>query len=195
MFIFNILTNYYFEYIVYGLILIGIAGYFFSKGLGVYAYIAKPIFTLIVVASVFLSGTIYSHKIYNAEVERFREQVRVAEENSQKVNVQIQTRVVERVKVVKETTNANIQYIDRIVTQYDNLCTLSNAAIGLHNSASQNEVSRSSGNTDEGTSNVKASDLLRTVTENYGTYYEVREQLLGWQQWYREQRKIHESIR
>lgn len=195
MFIFDLLTYRYFDYIIYGLLLIGVFSFVMSKGLGVHAYIAKPISALIVFASVFLLGTIYSHKIYNAEIERFQEQVRVAEANSQKTNIEIQTRVVEKIKVVRETTNANIQYIDRIVTQYDNLCTLSNAAISLHNSASQNEISRSTGNSIEGTSNVKASDLIRTVTENYGTYYEVREQLLGWQQWYREQRKIHESIK
>ena len=195
MFIFDLLTYRYFDYIIYGLLLIGVFSFVMSKGLGVYAYIAKPISALIVFTSVFLLGTIYSHKIYNAEIERFQEQVRVAEANSQKTNNEIQTRVVEKIKVVRETTNANIQYIDRIITQYDNLCTLSNAAISLHNSASQNEISRSTGNSIEGTSNVKASDLIRTVTENYGTYYEVREQLLGWQQWYREQRKIHESIR
>lgn len=195
MFILDLITYRYFDYIIYGLLLIGVFSFIMSKALGVYAYIAKPISALVVVASVFVLGTIYSQKAYNAEIERFRERVRVAEENSQKTNIEIQTRVVERVKVVKETTNANIQYIDRVVTKYDNLCTLSNAVISVHNSASQNEVSRSTGSSIEGTSNVKVSDLIRTVTENYGTYYEVREQLLGWQQWYREQRKIHEGIR
>jgi len=195
MFILDIITYRYFDYIIYGLLLIGVFSFIMSKALGVYAYIAKPISALVVVASVFVLGTIYSQKAYNAEIERFRERVRVAEENSQKTNIEIQTRVVERVKVVKETTNANIQYIDRVVTKYDNLCTLSNAVISVHNGASQNEVSRSTGSSIEGTSNVKVSDLIRTVTENYGTYYEVREQLLGWQQWYREQRKIHEGIR
>lgn len=195
MFILDLLAYKYFDYIIYGLLLIGVFSFVMSKSLGVYAYIARPVSALIIVASVFALGTIYSHKIYDAEIERFRERVRVAEETSQKVNVEIQTRFVERVKVVKENTNANIQYIDRVVTKYDNICTLSNAAISVHNSASQNEISRSTGSFNEGTSNVKVSDLIRTVTENYGTYYEVREQLLGWQQWYREQRKIHESVR
>lgn len=41
--------------------------------------------------------------------------------------------------------------------------------------------------------NTKASGLLITVVENYGTYYEVREKLLAWQQWYAEQKKIFEN--
>ena len=41
--------------------------------------------------------------------------------------------------------------------------------------------------------NVKASDLLTTVVENYGTYYEIREKLMGWQTWYKEQKKIFEE--
>ena len=88
-----------------------------------------------------------------------------------------------------------MQVIEKVVTKYDNQCTLSNAAIVLHNSASQNVVAPSSGPAVEGTSNVKASELLRAVTENYGTYYQIREQLLGWQEWYNEQKKIYESVK
>jgi len=72
---------------------------------------------------------------------------------------------------------------------------LSNAAIVLHDSASKNVVSPSTGAAVEGTSNVKASDLIRTVTDNYGTYYQVREQLLGWQEWYKEQKKVYEGVK
>jgi len=85
--------------------------------------------------------------------------------------------------------------VEKIVTKYDNICTLSNAAIVLHNSASQNVLAPSSGTTVEGTSDVKASELIRTVTENYGLYYQTREQVIGWQMWYSEQKKIFENVK
>jgi hypothetical protein len=53
----------------------------------------------------------------------------------------------------------------------------------------------SSGTTVEGTSDVKASELVRTVTENYGLYYQTREQVIGWQMWYSEQKKIFENVK
>jgi hypothetical protein len=107
----------------------------------------------------------------------------------------IEKQYVDRVKVIKETANANIQYVDRVVARYDNLCTVSNAAVLLHDSASRNEVARSSLGLDEGTSSLKISDILSTVTDNYSTYYQVREQVIGWQQWYKEQKKIFESVK
>lgn len=201
MFIFDVLAHSFFDYIIYGFLLMGVGSFLMSKrlglvlGLGDYSYVIKPISILIVMASVFLLGASYATKHHNEEISKFKDQIRIAEEKSQNTNIIIQTDVIEKIKIVKETTNANIQYIDRIVTQYDNLCTLSNATISLHNSSSQNEVSGSTGSPNEGTSDVKASDLIRTVTENYGTYYEVREQLLGWQRWYREQRKIHDTVK
>lgn len=39
-----------------------------------------------------------------------------------------------------------------------------------------------------------ASSTIDVVIENYGTYYEVTEQLKGWQQWYIDQKKIFESV-
>ena len=123
------------------------------------------------------------------------EKLKIAETKSKEVNTVIQTKIVEKIKVVKETTDANVQVVEKIVTKYDNICTLSNAAIVLHDSASQNTVSPSTGSSIEGTSNVKASELLTRITENYGLYYQVREQVLGWQLWYNEQKKIFEDIK
>lgn len=195
MFLVDLLITKYASLIVHGLLIFGVIAYFASKYAGVYRFIATPVSIIIVIVAVFLQGNFYAMRQYDKDIAEYQEKIRVAEEQSSKVNTVVQTKVVEKIKVVKDTTNANVQVIEKVVTKYDNLCTLSNAAISLHNAASQNEVSRSTGNTVEGTSNVKASELLTTVTENYGTYYQMREQLLGWQQWYREQRKIYESVK
>jgi hypothetical protein len=65
----------------------------------------------------------------------------------------------------------------------------------LHNSASRGEVAGGASSTDGTTSTVKASELLETVVDNYGTCLETAEKLSGWQEWYRTQKKIFESLK
>jgi hypothetical protein len=160
-----------------------------------YAGIAKPIFLLLLLFGVYNEGRIVSQENNIKAVAEYTEKVEEAEVKSEQVNTVIETKYVDRIKIVKEKADASIQYIEKVVTKYDNMCTLSNAAIVLHNSASQNVVAPSSGATVEGTSDVKASELVKAVTENYGLYYQVREQVLGWQMWYSEQKKVFEGIR
>lgn len=181
--------------IAHGLLLFGVICLFASRYAGVYRVIAKPISIVILALALFLQGNFYALKNYNKEIQKYKQKIKDAEEKFGVVNTVIETKVVEKIKVVKEKTDANIQIVEKIVTKYDNMCTLSNAAISLHNAASQNAVSPSTGSIVEGTSNAKISELLTTVTENYGTYYQMREQLLGWQEWYKEQRKIYESVK
>jgi hypothetical protein len=55
--------------------------------------------------------------------------------------------------------------------------------------------SSGAGSADGTASNVKASELLATIVDNYGTYYEMRERLLAWQDWYTKQKHIFETIK
>jgi len=168
-----------------------VASFFF----GVYKPFIRVAAVVVALFGIYFEGGYMTEKEWRARVEALEAKVKVAEEKSAEVNTVIEKQYVDRVKVIKETANANIQYVDRVVAKYDNLCTVSNAAVLLHDSASRNEVARSSLGLDEGTSSLKISDILSTVTDNYSTYYQVREQVIGWQQWYREQKKIFESVK
>ena len=116
-----------------------------------------------------------------------------AEAKAAQVNVQIVTKYVEKIKVVKEKTNENIKYIETYITKHDNSIVFPKSFIMLHDSASQNEVSGSTGSPDESPSDVKASELLSTVVENYGTCYELRETVVAWQDWYKAQKEVFEN--
>ena len=168
-----------------------VASFFF----GVYKPFIRVAAIVVALFGIYFEGGYMTEKEWRSRVEELEAKVKVAEEKSVVVNTVIEKQYVDRVKVIKETANANIQYVDRIVAKYDNLCTVSNAAVLLHDSASRNEVARSSLGLDEGTSSLKISDILSTVTDNYSTYYQVREQVIGWQQWYKEQKKIFESVK
>jgi hypothetical protein len=46
---------------------------------------------------------------------------------------------------------------------------------------------------DNSTTDVKLSDFIQIVVNNYNTYYTEREIILAWQQWYSENKKIFDD--
>ena len=149
---------------------------------------------VLIVISTWFVGGIENDKAWQSRVAEMKAKVVLAEEASAKANTKITQKIITKIKLVKDTTNANKQYVTQYVAKdLDADCRLTNSSVLLHNSASQNEVSKSPGDPVKGTSDVKASELLGVVTENYGTYYEVVEQVKGWQSWYLQQRKIFEE--
>ena len=43
--------------------------------------------------------------------------------------------------------------------------------------------------------NATMKDLLMTVIENYAAYYHCSSKTQSWQDWYSQQKKIHESVK
>jgi hypothetical protein len=199
MWVLSFLPDAWIAWCVHAFFTLGITGLIvgsFASALpliGQYGRIIKIVSVVLLAGSIYFEGGLNVEREWRARVAEMEEKVKLAEEKSREVNTVIKTKYIEKIKIVKETTNANIQYVEKVVTKYDNLCTLSNAAIVLHDSASQNIMARSAGGTVEGTSDVKASTLIGTVTQNYGTYYEIREQLIAWQEWYKKQKTIFED--
>jgi hypothetical protein len=149
---------------------------------------------ILIAGSCWQLGGTYTEAIWQARVNEMQTKIALAEAKAVSANQQVVTQVVTRTKVIKEKTQANVEYITKYVAQdLDNQCKLTDASILLNNSASQNEVPGSSSGVITGTSDVKASDFLATVTENYGTYYQLVEQVKGWQTWYYKQKKIFEE--
>jgi hypothetical protein len=183
------------QWIIHGIVVLGLFGFIYSHFVPIYGKIISPIAILILAFGVYCEGGYFVEKEWRSKVEEMEKKVAVAEEKSAVINTVVQIKIVEKIKVIKETTKGNIEYVDRVVERYDNKCVLSNAAVGVHNASSQNVLAKSSGETDEGPSDVKISELVRTVTENYGLYYETREQVIGWQMWYSEQKKVFEGTR
>ena len=149
---------------------------------------------VLIVVSTWFVGGIENNKAWEARVVEMEAKVALAEKASAKANTKITQKIITKIKLVKDTTKANKEYVIQYVAKdLDADCRLTNSSVLLHNSASQNEVSKSPRDPVKGTSDVKASELLGVVTENYGTYYEVVEQVKGWQSWYLQQRKIFEE--
>lgn len=184
--------------LVHGLLIFSVIGVFAGSlvsripFVGSYAHLVKAIATLTLIISIFGEGYVFANRRYEAAVKEYKEKVAVAEQQAKDANEKIKTVVVEKVKVIKDTTNENKTAINKFVTDE---CQLSNAAVLLHDSASQNVVPPSTISSTRGTSKVKVPELLTTITDNYGTCYETREKLKAWQDWYKNQKDIWESVK
>lgn len=161
-----------------------------------YGTIIKIVSSVVLVLSTYSLGSLNNDKNWKAKMEEMERKVQVAEEKAKEENVRIETKVVERIKHVRGKTEVVVARVPIYITkEIDAKYPVPNAFVVMHDAAARSEVPPSAGSAYEGTSDVKISEVTRTVAENYGTCNEVRQQLLGWQDWYRTQRKVYESIK
>ena len=150
---------------------------------------------ILTVVGLWFAGALSNEAAWQARVKEMELKVAAAETKSAEANTKLVREINKNQQQAKDTSNANKQTLSTIAKDLDSQCRLPRSVIVLHNSASQNQVSGSTAGTATGTSEVKASELIGTVTDNYGTYYQLVEQVRGWQRWYNEQRTIFEGIK
>ena len=164
--------------------------------MGQYKLPAELVGVALLVAGAYLFGGYGVQQVWTARVAELEAKVKAAEEKSQQVNTVIETKIVTKVKVIKENVYVNREIIKEVAgKQLDAQCTLPKSTVVLHDSASRNEVPERAAATDGTPSGVEASRLLDRVVENYGACHENAEKLRMWQEWYREQKKIFESVK
>ena len=147
------------------------------------------------VVALVIAAYLYGGVSYREQIAEMKQRVRIAEEKSQQVNTVIETKIIEKVKVVKQNVYITREIVrDTAGQQLDAQCSLPRSTVSLHDSASRNEVPQRAAATDGTPSGIEASRLLDRVIENYGACHENAEKLKAWQQWYDNQRKIYESI-
>jgi hypothetical protein len=147
------------------------------------------------VVALVIAAYFYGGASYREQIAEIKQQVKIAEEKSQQVNTVIETKIIEKVKVVKENVYITREIVKEVAgRQLDAQCSLPQSTISLHDSASRNEVPQRAAATDGTPSGVEASRLLDRVIENYGACHENTEKLKAWQEWYNSQREIYEGI-
>ena len=198
----SLIPDSFFLWITYILIAIGVGLYVVSKLvtwlplIAQYKLPAELSGVLLLVIGSFLFGSYGTEMAWRERVAELEAKVKVAEEKSQQVNTVIQEKIVTKIKVVKENVYVNREIIKEVAgKQLDAQCTLPKSTVSLHDSASRNEVARGPESTDGAPSGIEASRLLDRVVENYGSCHENAAKLEAWQEWYREQKKIFESVK
>lgn len=187
------------DWIIHFIVIAGIGGIFAALVLDSIPFFSRyklPVLligVLLTCFGLFFEGQLSVNEEWEAKVQELEVKVAEAEAKSAVENVKIVTKYRDRVKVIKENTDENVKLIEKYITRYDDTIILPNSFIVLHDNASQNEVSGSAGTFDETPSDVTASQFLTTVTNNYGTCYEIREIAASWQEWYKVQKEIFDN--
>jgi hypothetical protein len=191
-----------FIWIYYIMLTLGVGLYIVSKlvkwlpMMGQYKLPAELVGVVLLVVGAYFYGGHGVQQAWLARVQELEAKVKIAEEKSQQVNTVIETKIVEKIKIVKENVYVNREIIKEVAgKQLDASCSLPKSTISLHDSASRNEVAGRAESTDGTTSEIKASQLLDRVVENYGACHENAAKLEAWQEWYKEQKKIFESVK
>ena len=98
----------------------------------------KLIGTAVFLIGFWMEGGMANEAKWQARVKDLEAKIAVAEEKSKDTNVKIQTKIVERVKVVKENTVVYRDRIKEVEKLIDKECKVAPEAIDIHNAAAKN---------------------------------------------------------
>ena len=106
------------------------------------------------------------------------------------------TKVVERERVIYKTGQTITKEVPVYVTPAaDAACTLTRGFVRLHDAAAANLLPGPAEPADAGPAGVALSAATETVADNYTTCHAIRNQLIGWQEWARENKAKLEALR
>ena len=143
----------------------------------------------------FFIGAISNEEQWKLKVNEMEVKVAKQEVAAAELTTEVITKYVDRVKIVEGKTREIIKKVPVYITkESDDKCTINNGFVSLHNSsASNNEVPNSTRNSNEESTDVKLSTIATTITENYGIYYQVAEQLKSLQDWIKQQKELDDG--
>ena len=151
--------------------------------------------TFLLAIGLFFIGAISNEEKWQLKVNEMEVKVAKQEVASAELTTEVITKYVDRVKIVEGKTREIIKKVPVYITkESDDKCTINNGFVSLHNSsASQTKIPDTTRDVNETASDVKLSTVATTITENYGTYYQVAEQLKSLQDWIKQQKDLDDG--
>ena len=146
----NLIPTAVIAWAVNGLIIVGIIGVCASwiarwiPFVSAYRGPIQLIGVICLVLGVYFKGGADVEMKWRSQVEDFRAKIAVAETQSNEANKRLATEFKKSTQLIEEVKNANKASIRANAVQIDSECRVPDVAIGLHNSASLNQVSNSS---------------------------------------------------
>ena len=126
------------HWIFYGIFVIGVLGILFSRFVPFYYKTAAQAVSYIALAfSLFMIGAVKGSESLLAEISELKDKVSVAEQQSVKETVKIETKYINKTQVIRERGQDVINYIDREVVKYDSTCNIPKEFIEAHNKAAE----------------------------------------------------------
>lgn len=187
------------EWVFYFFLIFGVLGVVITFVLTIipvvkhYKLVIQAVSILMLVIGVWFQGAISNDRTWKAKVHQLELQIAKNEAESLQINLDLTQEIMKNETLRQEVKNAKEKVIVKYITKHDNRCELSDAFVRLHDSAAQDQLPPSSSDLDGGTSEIKASEVLTTVADNYSTCYAIREKLIAWQNWYKQQKELHDK--
>ena len=199
MWILSFIPDSFLLWVINTLLILGllgtIAGFFlkFVPFINRYSTMFQIVGIVLLVAGVYFKGSYSTEMHWRNKVDEMNAQIDKIKAESSKASKQVVYKYIERTKIVKENSNAIRTQVTKYVTkEADANCTIPGSVVVLHDAAAKNVVPDSTTGINEGAArDITLSRLLDTTVLNYGTFYEVKEQLKALQDWAREQKKIN----
>lgn len=140
----------------------------------------------------FSIGLSVNESNWQLKVKDMQVQIAELESKANEVTTKIVTQYVDKVRIVEGKTHVLIKKVPEYITkESDSKCSINVGSIELLNAAAENKVPESTGTPHEEPTDVKLSAVVENVTGNYGTYYQVVEQLKALQDWIRNQKELN----
>ena len=133
------------DWLVHLVLLAGVLGLVASFFLSVIPFVKQYklplqiVSVLVIIVAVWFEGNIHNEKVWLERVAQLEAKVKIAEQKSKEENVRIETKIVERVKVIKENVDVIRHEIEVRKELINEGCVLSDTAIEMYNRAVENE--------------------------------------------------------
>ena len=120
-------------------IVLTVAGFFVHRIPVIWQYQLpfKVLGIALLVAGVYFRGGYATEMVWRERVTEVEAKLKLAEEQSTKENVRIDTKVVNRTKLIRERGEEIVKYVDREVVKYDAQCIIPQPFIEAHNRAAE----------------------------------------------------------
>ena len=131
---------------------------------------------------------------WDAAVHQQTLQIAAVRQRQAEATVQVVTRYVDRVRVVREKGDTIIKEVPIYVpVQADAACTINRGFVRLHDAAAAGELPEPARDADAAAAGIALSAVAGTVAANYQACHENAEQLRALQAWVREVRAAEQA--
>ena len=106
-------------------------------GMSPYYHLLQLVSAVLLLGGVYFKGSYQTEAEWRAKVKEAEERVRIAEQQAAEATTKIETKVVEKTKIIKQRAETIYRDIEREVVKYNNTCVIPPKFIELHNQAAE----------------------------------------------------------
>lgn len=143
MWMLNLIPDGYLSVLVHGVLVVSIlgtiAGWWMSilPPFQLYAPFVKYGFLTLLIVSVYLAGGLGPERAYREKIAALEKDIKTANQRSEKVNTVIETKIVEKIRKVKDVQIQVVEKIIEVEKTIDAKCDLDPAVISILNEAAK----------------------------------------------------------